>query len=113
MALFVLYADDDLALLRAVERMLEPTVKVVVADTIPRAVEWIEYVDVALLDWDPMGPDLLAACEEASTPAVIYTGDIGAVPDHVHELYGVLTKPASAKELMIQLKLAVMGSMDL
>ena len=103
----VLYVDDDAMLLRSVARQLaRHQMFVAMAETPAQAIAHLQSIDVALLDWDPSGPAMLEICETFSIPLVIYTGDIGSVPVDVRERHRVLTKPASGKELALQLDLA-------
>jgi len=108
----VLYVDDSNMLLSSVKRQLEITgeYRVLTTDDLVAASSMIADADVALLDWDPMGPAMVAACRAAKVPFVIYTGDISQVHG-VKTIHGyryvVRSKPATSMELSACLKSAM------
>jgi DNA-binding NtrC family response regulator len=108
----VLYVDDSYMLLGSVKRQLESTgeYRVLTTDSLVAASSMLGDADVALLDWDPMGPAMVAACHAAKVPFVIYTGDISQVRG-VKSIHGypcvVRSKPATSMELSACLKSAM------
>jgi len=108
----VLYVDDFTILLDSVQRQLEfaGEYRVLTTDNLVAASSMLADADVALLDWDPMGPAMVAACCAAKVPFVIYTGDISQVTWSVpvHEQCGVLlSKPATSEQLSSCLRSAM------
>ena len=109
----VLYVDDHDMLLKSIKRQLEgmklENFRVLATDSLVAASSYLGDADVALLDWDPMGPAMVAACRAAGVPFVIFTGD----PHDVHvasiTMAKVISKPASSKEIAEGLKLALAG----
>lgn len=94
----VLIVDDDEMLLRATARGLKArgwTVSTASGSVVPSR----ELAEVALLDWEPHGPDMAKRCQLAGIPFVVYTGNFPEAETLRQQGIMALTKPALTVDL--------------
>ena len=101
----ILVVDDDVILLRTVTRELESFGHEVVAldDAAKVTPTDLSNAHVALLDWQPYGPVMVASCQATGVPFVVFTG----TPEDVPAEMLVMTKPWDPTKLELMLQVAV------
>ena len=96
-SLRVLVVDDNDLMLRATARLLRQLgYEVTTTDEAVGEIDAGRY-DVALVDWQPLGPAAVDACMRSRTPFVVMSADPDSVPAELR--LAVVSKPFVAEQL--------------